>query len=193
MWASTRSSAASFAAVAAFAAAVAAAPALAADPSKAPPLPAPVAALAPDLRVQGAGAFRFLGMSIYDGFYWSAVRGWSIASPFALDLVYHRDLDGARIAERSVREIERLGFGSPDERERWARAMRSIFPSVGSGDRLTGVNLPSRGAAFFHNGRPIGEIADPAFAQAFFAIWLDPRTSAPDFRKRLLGEPRGTL
>ena len=166
----------------------AAAAASAASPSAAPPLPAPVARLAPELRVVGAGAFTFLGMSIYDAFYWADARSWSIASPFALDIVYHRNIDGARIAERSTKEIERLGYGSPDERERWARAMKAIFPSVGKGDRLTGVNLPTRGAAFFHNGRPIGEIADPAFAQAFFGIWLDPRTSAPEFRRRLLGE-----
>ena len=188
MWASTRSSARELAAAVALGAMIAASPASGAEASKAPPLPAAVAALAPDARIQGASAFRFLGMSIYDGFYWSAVRGYSLAEPFALDLVYHRALDGARIAERSAQEIEKLGYGSPAERERWAHAMKTIFPSVGKGDRLTGVNVPSRGATFFHNGRPIGEIVDPAFAQAFFGIWLDPRTSAPDFRRRLMGE-----
>ena len=188
MWASTRSSARELAAAVALGAMIAASPASGAEASKAPPLPAAVAALAPDARIQGASAFRFLGMSIYDGFYWSAVRGDALAEPFALDLVYHRALDGARIAERSAQEIEKLGYGSPAERERWAHAMKTIFPSVGKGDRLTGVNVPSRGATFFHNGRPIGEIVDPAFAQAFFGIWLDPRTSAPDFRRRLMGE-----
>jgi hypothetical protein len=188
MWANTRSRARRLVAACAVAATVATAPAGAVSPSAAPPLPAPVARLAPEARVIGAGAFTFLGMSIYDAFYWSAARDWSIASSFALDIVYHRELDGERIAERSTKEIERLGYGSPAERERWARAMKAIFPTVGKGDRLTGVNLPERGAAFFHNGRPIGEIADPAFAQAFFGIWLDPRTSAPEFRRRLLGE-----
>ena len=74
MWASTRSSALRLAAAVALGAMIAASPARGADASKAPPLPAPVAELAPDARIQGAGAFRFLGMSIYDGFYWSAVR-----------------------------------------------------------------------------------------------------------------------
>ena len=56
------------------------------------------------------------------------------------------------------------------------------------GDRMTGVNVPGVGARFFHNGTPVGEVAEPAFAQAFFGIWLDPKTSRPDFRKQLLGE-----
>ena len=40
---------------------------------------------------------------------------------------------------------------------------------------------------YFHNGKPIGEIAEPGFAQAFFGIWLDPKTSRADFREKLLG------
>ena len=163
-------------------------PALAA----APPLPAMVTALAPDLRLLGGGEMRMLGWSVYDGWYWADTREFSTAQPFALDLHYHRALDGARIAERSVAEIEKLGYGTPAERSRWAAAMKAIFPSVDKGDRLTGVNLPTLGARFFHNGRPIGDVADPSFARAFFGIWLDPRTSRPDFRARLLGLVDGT-
>ncbi|CAG0997385.1 hypothetical protein GPROT1_03557 [Gammaproteobacteria bacterium] len=153
-----------------------------------PPLPASVAALAPDARLQGGGEMRFMGLRIYEGFYWAPARGYSLALPFALDLHYQRRLDGAKIAERSVEEIGKLGHGTPDQHARWGEAMRAIFPSVAQGDRLTGVNLPARGARFFHNGRPIGEIADPSFARAFFGIWLDPKTSRPDFRRRLLGD-----
>jgi hypothetical protein len=36
-----------------------------------------------------------------------------------------------------------------------------------------------------------GEIAEPEFARLFFAIWLDPRTSAPDLRAALLRRPTG--
>lgn len=157
----------------------------------APPLPAPVSALAPDARPVGGGEMRVFGFAVYDGWYWASAPGFSIARPFALDLHYHRALDGAKIAERSVEEIARLGYGTAAERSRWGEAMKAIFPSVGRGDRLTGVNIPSGGARFFHNGRPIGEVADPSFARAFFGIWLDPSTSRPDFRARLLGLAEG--
>jgi Chalcone isomerase-like len=39
---------------------------------------------------------------------------------------------------------------------------------------------------FYLDGKLLGEIADVEFAQAFFAIWLDPRTSASNLRKQLL-------
>lgn len=153
-----------------------------------PPLPEPVTALAPEARPQGGGVLKYFGLSIYDGFYWSAARNFSVAQPFALDLHYHRTLKGTGIAERSIDEIRKLGVGSPDEHTRWLGAMQRLFPDVRKGDRLTGVNVPGRGAKFFHNGAAIGEIADPGFARAFFGIWLDPNTSQPDFRKLLLGE-----
>lgn len=163
-----------------------AAPALAmAD--RAPPLPPQVTATAPDLKAQGGGLLTFLGLSIYDGWYWSPVRGWPHDGPYALDLHYHRNLDGRKIAQRSIDEIATLGYGSDDERGRWAAQMARIFPDVRAGDRLTGVKTSAGSVRYFHNGKPIGDIADPGFAHAFFGIWLDPKSSRADFRKKLLG------
>jgi hypothetical protein len=157
---------------------------------EAPPLPSQVLALAPNLKVQGGGELKFFGISVYDGYYWSPTRGWTQDGPFALDLHYHRALDGAKIAERSVSEIAKLGYGTLEQRVRWGEEMRRMFPDVRRGDRLTGVNLPGGIVRYFHNGKSIGEIADPGFARAFFAIWLDPKTSDVDFRQALLGEQR---
>jgi hypothetical protein len=66
--------------------------------------------------------------------------------------------------------------------------LKKILPDVDAGDFLTGVNVPKLGVRFYQNGQPIGAIDDLEFAQAFFGIWLDPRTSEPVLRKQLLGE-----
>jgi|KBSMisStandDraft_5_1062788.scaffolds.fasta_scaffold02518_12 hypothetical protein len=154
----------------------------------APPLPPLVVELVPNVKVQGGGELTFLGLSVYDGYYWSPARGWAKDAPFALDLHYHRALDGAKIAERSVSEIAKLGYGTIEQRARWSREMQRVFPDVRRGDRITGVNLPGGVVRYFYNGKLIGDIADPGFAHAFFGIWLDPKTSELDFRQRLLGE-----
>ncbi len=156
----------------------------------APPLPPRVLELVPDLKVQGGGELTFFGISVYDGYYWSPGRGWSKDGPFALDLHYHLALDGAKIAERSVGEITKLGLGTAEQRARWGREMKRVFPDVRGGDRITGVNLPGGVVRYFYNGNAIGDIADPGFAHAFFGIWLDPKSSQSDFRQTLLGEKR---
>jgi len=154
----------------------------------APPLPQRVIELAPNLKVQGGGELTFFGISVYDGYYWSPARGWAQDGPFALDLHYHRALDGAKIAERSVGEITKLGYGTAEQRSRWGDEMKRVFPDVRRGDRITGVNLPGGVVRYFLNGNSIGDIADPGFARAFFGIWLDPKSSQLDFRQLLLGE-----
>jgi hypothetical protein len=64
--------------------------------------------------------------------------------------------------------------------------MLKLFPDVEKGRRLAGVNVPGTGARFYYEGRLLGSIDDPAFARAFFAIWLDERTRAPQLRESLL-------
>ena len=158
----------------------------------APPLPAAVTSLVPNLEAKGGGAMTFMTLSVYDAYFHCvdpAHCRWSPEQPFALQLVYHRSLVGAKIAERSVDEIAKLGYGTPEQRTRWGVLMKRFFVDVVDGDRLTGLNLPQSGVRFYYNEKPLGEIQDREFAKAFFGIWLDPRTSEPELRKKLLGEP----
>ncbi len=110
-----------------------------------------------------------------------------------LELRYARRLSGASIADTSRDEITRLQFGDDARRAAWHADMLRIFPDVGAGKRLAGVNLPGRGARFYFDGRFIGAIEDPAFARAFFAIWLDPRTKVPKLREQLLAGAAGKV
>lgn len=68
--------------------------------------------------------------------------------------------------------------------------LRDLFPDVKSGDSITGVNQPGKGALFLSNGRVLGEISDPEFARLFFGIWLAPQTSEPQLRRNLLARAR---
>jgi hypothetical protein len=151
-------------------------------------LPAEAAELVPGARLVGAATYTFFGLKIYDGYYFCAAKSYSPDRPFALMMNYHRHLSGEAIASRSIEEIAKLKIGSAEQRERWEAAMKRLFPDVQPGDLLTGINIPGTGTRFFRNGVVLGTVDDPAFAQAFFAIWFDPRTSRPDFREHLLGE-----
>lgn len=153
-----------------------------------PALPPGAQTLVPAARLQGQGALTWLGLSIYHSYLWAPGRAAFPVQPLALDLHYARAIAGGKIAERSVDEMRGLGVASDETLARWGEAMRRLFPDVGRGDHLTGVHLPGRGAHFFHNGRPVGEIPDPAFSEAFFGIWLHPKTSQPALRLKLLGD-----
>ena len=146
----------------------------------------------PDATVIGSGSFRWFGLKLYDASLW-AVRGsfnpdnWQSAS-LALELNYARTLEGRRIAEASIDEMKKLGIGTPAQHKAWDEAMKQVFPDVDKTTQLTGLYAPGQPTRFFRNGAAIGEIADPAFGPAFFAIWLHPKTTAPKLRSALLGQ-----
>lgn len=147
-----------------------------------------------DARASAPVRMTWLGFHVYDARLYLP-RGFQAQSPadspFVLELTYARKLKGEAIAETSRDEIARLGFGSEAQRAEWYEQMRKLFPDVDKGRRIAGVNVPGQGARFYVDGRFAGSIDDPAFARAFFAIWLDPRTRVPKLREQLLA-PAGS-
>lgn len=150
--------------------------------------PTPIDAHLTAPRIAGEGTFRWFGLKIYTAQLWVGDKGYQAGAPFVLDLVYARKLHGAKIAEASDDQMAKLGVGTAPQRQAWLARMKEIFPDVKEGSRLSGVFLPGGGARFYMDGRPLAAVPDPEFARAFFAIWLDPRTSAPEMRAALLKE-----
>lgn len=154
--------------------------------------PEPMRSALPGARAHGRGLLRWWGFRVYEATLWTGATfdadRW-VTQPFALEIRYARALSGPTLADSSAGEIEKLGIGSEASRREWAEAMRAVFPSVESGDRLTGLHRPGRPTPFWLNERRLGEVADPAFGPAFFAIWLDPRSPAPALREALLRGP----
>ncbi len=133
----------------------------------------------------GSGQYRRFGFLVYEASLSAA--GDPQRPPLALRLDYKRRLAGVAIAEASVNEM-RTFVSDEAKLARWGEIMRKLFPDVGDGDHLLGV-WQADGASFYQGERLIGEVRDADFARAFFAIWLDPRTSAPALRARLLKLP----
>lgn len=151
--------------------------------------PAEVGQVLPAANLAGQATLRFLGFEVYQASLW-VEPGFQAAqyaqSAFALELRYLRDFKGADIAQRSIREMRRQGPMDTMQEARWEAQMRAVFPDVKAGDRITGINQAGVGAVFLRNGRPLGTIADAAFAKTFFGIWLSEQTSEPAMRGALL-------
>ena len=175
------------------AASAVAAPAAASSPAAGAGVPAHVRQYVGDAPA-ATGRLTWFGFHVYDAALYAPPR-FEPADPtgsrFVLELTYARRLEGKGIAEASRDEIERLGFGTPAQRARWHEQMVGLFPDVEKGRRLAGVNVPGTGARFYFDGRFLGSIDDPAFARAFFAIWLDERTRSPQLRENLLKATSG--
>jgi hypothetical protein len=145
-----------------------------------------IEAAVPQARLAGSGLFTWFGLKVYTAELYVGPKGYAPELPFALDLRYARDFKGRKIAMVSVEQMEKVNAGTPQQRAVWQEKMQALFPDVKENSHITGVNVPGSGARFFLDGAPLGSIDDPAFARAFFAIWLDPATTAPELRKALL-------
>lgn len=145
-------------------------------------------------QLMGTGALRFFGFKAYDAHLWNSGPAASGANPFiakglyALEIVYNTGIKAEEIVNVSLVEMARLRKLSEAQVKSWTLEMQRTFPSVVTGDRLTGLHVPKVGTRFFFNSRLISEINDPAFGDAFFAIWLDEGTKRADLRKQLLGQ-----
>lgn len=165
------------------------APAAASTGGSASAIPVEVLQALPQAEALGQTRLRVWGFQIYDARLWVA-PGFR-AQRFdqhaaALELTYLRAFAAADIAARSITEMRRSADISTAQAAQWQQDMQRVFPDIKQGDRLLGVHKPGAGASFWFNGKPAGEIADPAFARLFFGIWLSPQTSEPAMRTALL-------
>ncbi|MCK9799824.1 hypothetical protein BK634_14240 [Pseudomonas chlororaphis] len=144
----------------------------------------------PNARVVGSGEFTWFGFKVYQARLWSSAAPLAADTPFALELTYQRKISRDDLVQTSLDEIQRLSGPavSAAQLSDWRAQMQRSFVDVVPGRIITGVFLPGRGAQFFVDQTLQHEVKDPAFAQAFFAIWLDPRTRNPELRARLLGQ-----
>ena len=137
------------------------------------------------MRRWGSGNFRRFGFLVYQATLWAGDD--PLRPPLALRLDYKRSISSTAIAEASVKEMRRL-VADQQPLDHWGEQMAQIFPDVRDGDHILGI-WQVDGARFLQGDRLLGSVADEAFSRAFFGIWLDERTSAPELRAALLRPP----
>ncbi|MEO0437657.1 MAG: chalcone isomerase family protein [Pseudomonadota bacterium] len=140
-----------------------------------------------DMELVGKARMQVLFWDVYDAQLYAPGGIWNDGDPFALSLTYLRSLQGVKIAERSIAEIRKQGFSDERTLARWYENLIAIIPDVANSDEIIGVADDNAHTQFYLDGRFIGEIREPAFTRAFFAIWLGAKSSEPRFRDRLLG------
>jgi hypothetical protein len=152
--------------------------------------PSELAAYGANWQAKGNGTLRFFGFKAYDATLWiqGAGAAFSFSRPFALEIRYATAIKGRDIFNTSLIELQRISTSSPEQLLEWSKWMESVFVDVKSGDQLVGVHLPGEGIRLFLNGGLLGESGDTAFSEAFFKIWLDPKTKRPDLRAALLSQ-----
>ncbi len=137
--------------------------------------------------VVGSGTLSYAFWDVYEATLYAPGGTWRPDQPFALKLHYLRSIDGEDIADRSAHEIRQQGFTDEVRLAGWYSQMKTIFPNVTNGTRLTGIYTPGSPTRFYHGNKNIGQIQDAGFAEKFFNIWLAENTSEPGLRRKLLG------
>jgi len=147
-----------------------------------------IEAYVPQAKLVGKGMFSYYFWDVYTGELFAPEGTYNNAPPFALRLTYQRELEGKKIAERSIDEMKKQGDVSSDNAQKWLALMEDIFPDVREGDVITGIATKEGTSVFYVNGEKADEVDDKTFTQRFFDIWLSDKTSEPKFRTKLLGK-----
>jgi hypothetical protein len=146
------------------------------------------AAHVPRAKITGQGAMKVAFWHVYDAALYVPGGKYSPGQPHALKLIYRQKIKGKKIAEISAQEMRKNGLKDKALLTDWSAKMEKIFPDVRPGDSLTGVYTGNQ-TIFCQDGRKLGGVQGHDFARHFFGIWLSEKTTAPELRRQLLGQP----
>lgn len=148
------------------------------------------------LTLRGLSTIRYFGFRVYTGALYAppavqtrdAVRG---ESSKKLVLCYHRSLSPNQFREKSREVLEDTPGLDLKALEPFLAAIDNSYVRVREGDRYAITYKPSSGTLrlLFNEREPaLATIQSPAFAKAYFGIWLSEYSVGEDFTAELFGE-----
>ncbi len=142
----------------------------------------------PDAEIVASGRLTVFLFDVYDASFYTVGGKRQVIPPYALKLVYLRDIKGEKIADQSAEEIRNQNLVDEVTLADWHSQMRNIFPDVKKGDNITGVYKKPTECSFYKNDSFIGQMNNKQFCDAFFDIWFGEKTSQPGLRNKLIGQ-----
>lgn len=145
----------------------------------------------PELKTVGQGSFRYLFWQLYDARLASATgeyNGYQQSTPLLLELTYKRDISKADFVSATIEQLQNIGNSDDTQHHSWQLQLQQIWHDVKKGDRLSALLTETGEVSFYFNGSYTGSVTDAQFGQAFFDIWLHPKTSAPELRRQLTAQ-----
>jgi len=160
---------------------------MAADALGAAALPAPLREVKPDLKPVGAATLHWFSLHVYDIALYAQEAAYTTNSTAVLSIRYNISIKHQRLLDTTRKEWVRLGKGESAQRAQWIKQLDLLWPDLKPDDRLTAFMRQNGPTQFYFGDRLLGEVPDPAFGPAFFAIWLDAKCRYPEVRNGLLG------
>lgn len=134
----------------------------------------------------GEGVMRYLFWDIYHAELATNTGDYRQGQhPMRLSLTYLRDIEGDEITKATFDQWRKLD--RPEYVRTYKALLKGLWPDVRSGDTLSFVTDANGQGTFYFNGELLQRVDDPAFSEAFTAIWLSPKTTEPALRAQLLG------
>lgn len=150
-------------------------------------LPAPLRPVKPELLPLGQSTLHWFGLHVYDIALYCQAPPYTTDGTAALSIRYNIPIKHSRLLETTRKELKRLKKGAEAQHAGWLKQLDSLWPDLRSGDSLTAFKQRGGPTQFYLGQRLLGEVPDPAFGPAFFAIWLDANCLYPEVRDGLLG------
>ena len=150
-------------------------------------LPTPLKEVKPEPTLVGAATLHWFGLHVYDVALYAPETAYTTNGTAVLSIRYNMAVKRQRLLDTARKEWGRMGIGTKEQREAWLQRLETIWLDVKSGESLTAFRQQAGATRFYFGDKLLGEVADPEFGPAFFAIWLGADCSYPKVRDGLLG------
>lgn len=135
----------------------------------------------------GEGDLTWLGQHIYHAKLSSKTGQYDPNAYHALEITYDWAFSPQELSDSTIDELKYTGFKNAAKLAEWHKTLMGIYPYVKKGDKIRAEATPGKHVAFFYNGKVVGEIKDPIFADQFTGIWLSPKARKQELRNSLIG------